>query len=92
MSLLEQLKLVPPKDANGRKPGGHEKVCHKCRRMVHIELERCPSCGHAPWIWHQNARFLLITLVIAAFFLILMPLLTTTTKSYRTPVISSSTP
>jgi len=87
MSMLEPFKKFQSRHANGQQLHAHQKACPRCRHVVHVDMARCPSCGHAPWRWNPNLRFLVITLIIAGFLLILVPLLTANEKSYRTPVI-----
>ncbi len=82
MSPLDQIKQFFPGIAKDRKLAGNQKACPKCRRVLHIEAVKCPSCAYSPWAWHPNSRFVLITLIIAAFLFILMPLLTAPDSSY----------
>ncbi len=92
MLSIDQLKQSLSRTSKGRKLGAHQKTCPKCQRIIHADLPRCPSCAYAPWKWHPNVRFLLITLIISVVLLILLPLLTTSDKPYRVPVDGSSSP
>jgi len=42
---------------------------------VILEQQRCPFCGHAPWLWNPSARFLIVIVIIALFILLLQPLM-----------------
>ena len=63
-----------------------QKLCKRCRSLISFELQRCPFCGNAPWRWHPNARFLVLTLIICIFLFVLFPLLNNRDKTYRVPV------
>lgn len=63
-----------------------QKLCKRCRSLISFDLDRCPFCGNAPWRWHPNARFLIITLLICLFLFVLFPLLSNREKTYRVPV------
>ena len=82
MALFDPFKKILIRNPKGMKLPAHQKACPKCERIVHVDLERCPSCAHAPWTWHPNARFLVITVIIATFMLILVPILTSPDNSY----------
>ena len=66
-----------------------QKRCRRCRCALLLEQQRCPFCGNAPWLWHPNSRFLIVTVVIAVFILLLLPLMSPRDKPYRVPVSDS---
>jgi hypothetical protein len=76
-----------PTDQHDIRPD--QKLCRRCNSVISLELQRCPFCGNAPWRWHQNARFLIVTLLICIFVFILFPLITNHEKTYRVPVTDS---
>lgn len=69
----------------------NQKRCPKCGSVVSRELERCPFCGNAPWKWHPNSRFFIVTLIICLLLFVVFPLLTNREKSYRVPVTEEDT-
>jgi hypothetical protein len=81
-----------PKRSPHRKLASYQKACPKCRRVIHADLRRCPSCEYAPWTWHPNLRFFIATVVAAALLLTLAPFLSKNDKPDRVPVVSASAP
>jgi len=68
----------------------YQKVCPRCQRIVHADVQRCPSCAHAPWIWHPNFRLLAITLLVAIAVLLLIRPLTMNEPTSRVPMMAPS--
>ena len=66
-----------------------QKRCRRCKCVVLLEQQRCPFCGNAPWLWHPNSRFFIITVVIAIFLMLLLPLMTNRDRTYHIPVSDS---
>ena len=66
----------PPAPYNPNELRPDQKRCRKCKGVVILEQQRCPFCGHAPWLWNPNSRFLIITIIIALFILLLLPQMT----------------
>ena len=77
---------APPQDEEILEIRPDQKLCRLCGNSVPRELPTCPFCRHSPWIWHQNSRLLIVTLIICLFLFILFPLLTNREKTYRVPV------
>jgi uncharacterized paraquat-inducible protein A len=66
-----------------------QKRCRRCKCIVILEQQRCPFCGNAPWLWHPNSRFFIVTVVIAVLLLFLLPLMTKHDRPMSTPVSES---
>lgn len=77
----------PPFDPNELRPD--QKRCRKCRATLILEQKRCPFCGNAPWYWQPNARFLVVTIIVAIFLLLLLPMMTKKDRPNSVPVSDS---
>jgi hypothetical protein len=89
MLFTKQGKKKPQAYAEQNDIRPDQKLCLRCSSVISFELQRCPFCGNAPWRWHQNARFLIITLLLCVFLFILFPLINNHEKTYRVPVTDS---
>jgi hypothetical protein len=80
-----------PRRSNSRALPTYQKNCPQCRQIVHADLSRCASCGHSPWVWRANTRYLMLTLLFAIVGMsVIYPLMKPVEPFYRTPMVDAT--